>query len=154
VLLVIVLVAMLAVLCIGGLVIWSRLAATNSRVIGAPKGGEPEGLFRGGILARHIITSGSLARLEFFDWGVRLRGTVISSWIVPTWEAKYEELAPVRLVALQASRVALWLRLRDGTAAIGFLSDRSRMILPSLEKRGVAVDGTLRQVRKVDDLYD
>jgi len=153
VLLAIVLVVLLAVLCIGGIAIWTRLAATNSRVIGAPKG-EPEGIFRGGILARHIITSGPLVRLEFFDWGVRLRGSVLSRWAVPTWEAKYEELAPVQLVALPASRVAVWLRLRDGSSAIGFLSDRSRMILPSFTKRGISVQDSLRQVKSVDDLYD
>ena len=151
--LVIVLVALLAVLCLGGVVLWTRLAATNTRVIGAPKG-DPEGLFRGGVLGKHIITSGPLVRLEFFDWGVRLRGTILSRWVVPTWEAKYDELAPVRLVALPASRVALWIRVRDGSSAIGFLSDNSRLILPSFQKRGVAVDGSLRQVRNVDDLYD
>jgi hypothetical protein len=152
VVLVIILVALLVVLCIGGIVLWTRLAATNTRVIGPP-GGDPEGLFRGGVLGKHIITSGPLVRLEFFDWGVRLRGTMLSRWVVPTWEAKYDELAPVRLVALPASRVALWLRVRDGSSAIGFLSDNSRLILPSFQKRGVAVDGSLRQVRNVDDLY-
>src|SRR5262245_25536629 len=112
---------------------WIRLAASNRRIIGAPAG-ELRELFRGGVMARHVITSGSLARLEFFDWGVRLRGTVISSWIVPTWEARYDELGRAGLVALPASRIAVWLRLRDEGDAIAFLSERSRHILPVLEK--------------------
>ena len=38
----------------------------------------PDELFRGGVMSRHLITSGTLARLEVFDWGVRLRSPVIS----------------------------------------------------------------------------
>src|SRR5262249_49047891 len=107
VLLVIVLVIVLAALIAGGLAMWIKLAATNVRVIDAPPG-ELRNLIRGGVMSRHVITSGTLARLEFFDWGLRLRGTVISRWIVPTWEARYDELAIGELVSLPASRIAVW----------------------------------------------
>jgi len=148
----IVLLAVFVLLCASGLVIWIRLAASNTRTIEAPAG-ELHELFRGGVMARHVITSGLLARLEFFDWGVRLRGTMISSWIVPTWEARYDELARVGLAALPASRIAVWLRVRGDHSAIGFLSDHSREILPVLEKHGVPVSTSVTKIRRVEELY-
>lgn len=144
--------ALFVLLCASGIVMWIKLAASNTRTIDAPPG-ELRELFRGGVMARHVITSGSLARLEFFDWGVRLRGTVISSWIVPTWEARYDELARAGLVALPASRLAVWLRLRAGQSAIAFLSDRCRDILPVLERHGVPVSATVTKIRRVEELY-
>lgn len=148
----IVIAAVLAGLCAVGIAMWIKLAASNKRIIGAPRG-ELRELFRGGVMARHVITSGSLARLEFFDWGVRLRGTVVSSWIVPTWEARYDELGRAELVALPASRIAVWLRLRDGEDAIAFLSERSRGILPVLESHGVPVSNAVTKIRRVEELY-
>jgi hypothetical protein len=141
----------LAVLCAGGLVMWARLAHSNSRAIGMPAG-EPDEFFWGGVMCRYVITSG-LTRLEFFDWGVRLRGVAISRWVVPTWEAKYDELAIASLVALPQSRIAVWLRLRGESTAIAFLSDRTSQILPVLEKHGVPVDKSVTRIRRVEELY-
>jgi hypothetical protein len=146
------LVALLVVLCVGGIVIWARLAATNTRTI-APQAGELEQFFWGGVMCRHVVTSGSLARLEFYDWGVRLRGIPISRWLVPTWEARYDELAPTELVALPQSRTAVWLRVRGEAAAIAFLSDKSLVILPVLAEHGVQVSHTVTRIRRVDELY-
>ncbi len=101
----VILIVLLVVMCIAGLVMWTRLAASNKRTTDAPAG-EPEEVFRGGIMCRYVVTSGSLVRLELFDWGIRLRGTPISRWVVPTWEARYDELAIAELVALPASRIA------------------------------------------------
>ncbi|HUC58505.1 MAG TPA: hypothetical protein VMA95_13970 [Streptosporangiaceae bacterium] len=145
------LVALLVVLCAGGLVMWARLARSNSRIIGMPAG-EPGEVFWGGVMCRYVITSG-LAKLEFFDWGVRLRGIAISRWVVPTWEAKYDELAIAGLVALPQSRIAVWLRLRADATAIAFLSDRTTAILPVLEQHGVPVDKSVTRIRRVEELY-
>lgn len=149
----VVLAVVLAVMCAAGVVMWTRLAASNTRIIGAAAG-EPDDLFRGGVMGRHVITSGSLVRLELFDWGVRLRGTAISRWVVPTWEARYDELAVAELVALPASRIAVWFRLRgDDPQTIGFLSERSRDILARLEKHGVPVNRSVTRIRRVTELY-
>jgi hypothetical protein len=135
-----------------GLGLWIRRAASCGRRIEVPAG-EPGRVFWGGVMCRYLITSGTLARLEFFDWGVRLRGIAVSRWIVPTWEARYEELAVAELVALRWSRVAVWLKLRGEPAGIAFLSDRSTEILPLLEGHGVPVNRALAQIRRVEDLY-
>jgi len=151
--LVFVLVIVLVVLCVAGVVMWTRLAASNVRIIDAPAG-ELRDLFRGGVMARHVITSGSLVRLEFFDWGIRLRGIAISSWIVPTWEARYDELAIAELVALPASRIAVSFRLRGSDPrVIAFLSDHNQRVLGALEDHGVPVNRSLTKIRRVEELY-
>jgi hypothetical protein len=147
----IVLVVVLA-LAVAGLGIWIRRAASCGRTIDAPAA-EFDRVFWGGVMCRALITSGNLARLEFFDWGVRIRGTMISRWIVPTWEARYEELAIAELVSLRHSRIAVWFRLRRDAGGMAFLSYHSKEILPLLEERGVPVNRSLAQVRRVDELY-
>jgi hypothetical protein len=147
-----VLVVLFLALCVSGIFMWVRLVAANKRTIDVPAG-EFEQFFWGGVMCRHLITSGTLARLEFFDWGVRLRGIPISRWIVPTWEARYDELAIADLVALPQSRIAVWLRLRDESTAIAFLSDRTSQILPVFEQHGVPVSRTVTKIRRVEELY-
>ena len=150
--LVIGLIAALVVLCAGALFMWKRLASANVRRIETPAG-ELKDLFWGDVMCRYVMTSGSFARLEIFDWGIRLRGTVISRWIVPTWEARYDEIATARLATLPHSRVAIWLRLKDGLPAVGFMSEKYNQVLPVLEKHGVQVDRAVTKVRKVEELY-
>jgi hypothetical protein len=150
----IVLAVLLVLLCVSGVYIWSRLAASNARIIDDAPDGELKQLFHGGVMARHIITSGPLVRLEFFDWGIRLRGTSLSRWIVPTWEARYDDLAIAELVALPASRIAVCFRPRGADPrAIAFLSDRSSIVLRALEAHDVPVNRAVTKIRRVDELY-
>lgn len=151
----IVLVVLLVVLVGGGIAAWTRAAAVNARLIGDPPHGELREIFRGGVMGRHVLTSGPLVRLEIFDWGIRLRGSAISRWLVPTWEARFDELAIAELVTLPASRIAVWFRLRDADPrAIGFLCDRSSHVLRALERHGVPVNRAVTMIRRVDDLYE
>jgi hypothetical protein len=152
VLLGILVVVVLALAGAAGLALWIRRAASCARTIDVPAA-EPDRVFWGGVMCRHLITSGTLARLEFFDWGVRVRGIPVSRWIVPTWEARFEELAIAELVALRWSRIAVWLKLRGEPGGIAFLSDRSSEILPLLERSGVPVNRALAQIRRAEDLY-
>lgn len=151
-LLVIVLVVVLVLIAVTGLIIWIRRAASCARILGLP-GGTPAKRFSGGVMCRYLITSGPLARLEFLDSGVRIRGIAASRWIVPTWEARYSELATAELVMLTWSKITVWFRLRDGSAAIGFLSDYSRDILTELQKHDVQIDRSVTKVSRVAELY-
>jgi hypothetical protein len=135
-----------------GLFWWIRRAASCGRTIDVPAA-EPAAVFYGGVMCRYLITSGSLARLEFYDWGVRLRGTMLSRWIVPTWEARYDELAIAELVSLRWSRVAIWLKLRGTPDGIAFLANGSEAILRLLEQHDVPVNRALAQIRRVEELY-
>ena len=148
---VIILIVVVAVVAAAALAIWIRRARASARKIGAPAD-EPERTLRGDVLCRSVMTSGSFARLEVHDWGVRLRGIPVTRWIVPTWEARYEELAIARLVASQ-SRLGVWLRLKGGAGAIGFLTNHSDEATRALEAHGVQVDRSIAQFRQITDLY-
>lgn len=151
-LVVVLLVAVLVVLGIAGLVIWLRRAASCARIIDAPAS-EPSLVFTGDIMCRYVVTSGSFARLEFHDWGVRIRAIAATRWLVPTWEARYSELALTELVTSR-SRVAVWLRLRGEAGGCGFLSARSSQdVLTELAKHGVQVSRAAAEFRRVAELY-
>jgi hypothetical protein len=145
-------VVLLAVAAGAGLFFWVRRAKSCGRTIDAPAG-DPVALFYGGVMCRHLVTSGSLARLEFYDWGVRLRGSIVSRWAVPTWEARYEELAIAELVALRWSRVAVWMRLRGTQDGIAFLANGSADVLRQLERHEVPVNRSVAQIKRVEELY-
>jgi hypothetical protein len=148
-----VLIVVLVALCICGVFLWARLASSNARVVDLPTG-EPDQIFRGGVMSRHVITSGTLVRLDVFDWGIRIHGNIISRWIVPTWEARFDELAIAELVALPASRIAVCFRLRDSDPrVIAFLSDQNPRILRALEAHDVPVNRSVTKIRRVDELY-
>lgn len=151
-LVVILLVAALVVLGAVSLVVWIRRAASCARVIDAPAGPSDKE-FAGDVMCRYVMTSGSFARLEFYDWGIRIRGVVLTKWFVPAWEARYEELALTELVTSR-SRVAVWFRLRGESGGFGFLSARSsKDILDELGNRGVQVSRATAEFKRVAELY-
>jgi hypothetical protein len=152
VLVVVLLVVVLAIVIVAGLVAWTRRSKSAARIIDTPAG-EFSRVFPGDVLSRNMMMSGSMARLEFFDWGVRLHGLAISRWVVPTWEARYDELAIVELVTLRFSRFAVWLRLRGTTDGIGFLTHWSRDILREFEKHDVPVNRSVIKVTRAEELY-
>jgi hypothetical protein len=148
---VIVLIVVVAVLAAAALAIWSWRAHAFARTIGAPAG-EPERMLYGDVLCRSVMTSGSFARLEVHDWGVRLRGIPMTRWIVPTWEARYEELASAEIVTSR-SRLGIWLRLKGGAGGIGFLTSNSEEATRALEAHGIQVDRSVISVKQVTDLF-
>jgi hypothetical protein len=148
---IILLIAVVAVLAATALVVWSRRAAACARKIDAPAG-QPERMLYGDVLCRSVMTSGSFARLEIHDWGVRLRGVPMTRWIVPTWEARYEDLAIAEVVASR-SRLGVWLRLRGGAGGIGFLTSNSQEATRALEAHGVRVDRSVVPFAQLTDLY-
>lgn len=148
---VIILIVVVAVAAAAALAIWIRRAAASARKIGAPAD-EPERMLYGDVLCRSLMTSGSFARLEVHDWGVRLRGIRVTRWIVPTWEARYEELAIAEVVSSR-TRLGVWLRLKGGAGGIGFLTSNSQEATRALEAHGVQVDRSVSQIRNVTDLY-
>jgi hypothetical protein len=152
VLVIILLIAALAVIGLGGLVTWIRRARSCARVIDAPAS-TPEQMYAGDIMCRHLMTSGAFARLEFHDWGIRIRPVSIVRWLVPVWEARYSELALTQLITSR-SRVAVWLRLRGEAGGCGFLSARSSLdVLRDLEKHDVQVSRAPAEFRRVAELY-
>lgn len=148
--------ALVVVAGIFGIVRYMKRGASNERVITVPEAdpdAEPDKLFRGGIMGRQLLTSGTMVRMEFWDWGIRLRGVALVRKTIPVWEARYDELALAELVTLPHSRITVWLRLRGGEGAIGFLTQDHQQILELLRKRDVPTSRVVTQVRRVDELY-
>jgi hypothetical protein len=151
--LVVTLLAVLVILVIvTGLARWVWRARSSARVIDVPDG-KQEALFHGGILCKNMTTSGTMVRLEIFDWGVRLRGIAPTRWVVPTWEARYDELALAELVASPFSRNAVWFRLRDEGGGMGFLSNFSTEILRRIEAHEIPVNRAVTKFKHVGELY-
>lgn len=135
-----------------GLVTWIRRARSCARIIDAPEGTQ-ENHFAGGVMCKNLTTSGAMVMLEMFDWGVRIRGIAPTRWVVPTWEARYDELAIAELVASPYSRIAVWFRLRDEAGGMGFLCQRHQDILKVLEGHDVPVNRAITRFKRVEDLY-
>jgi hypothetical protein len=77
----------------------------------------------------------------------------VSRWIVPTWEARYDELAVAELVKLRFSRIAVWLMVRGEAGGIGFLTSFSQEILRELAAHDVQVNRVIAEVRSTAELY-
>lgn len=150
--LVVILIVAVIIVIAAGLVTWVRRARSCARIIDVPEG-DRENLFLGGMLCKNLTTSGTMVKLEIFDWGLRIRGIAPVRWVVPTWEARYEDLAIAELVASPFSRIAVWLRLRGEAGGMGFLSSYGEEILRALEKHEVPVNRALTRIKRVDDLY-
>lgn len=147
-----ILVAIVIVAVAAGLITWIRRARSCQRVTGA-HAGELELVCYGGVMCRSLVTSGTLVRLDLLDWGVRMRGIPGTRWIVPRWEARYEELASAELVATHFSRIAVWFRVSGERGGVGFLSDRNQDILAELQRHDVPVNRAVQRIRGVEDMY-
>jgi hypothetical protein len=150
--LVVILLVVVIVLVAAALVIWVIRARSCARITDAPDGTE-ERQFPGGIMCKNLTTSGTMVKLQMFDWGVRIRGIALTRWVVPTWEARYDELAIAELVSSPFSRTAVWFRLRGEPGGMGFLTQWSADILKVLEAHDVPVNRAITRFKRVDDLY-
>jgi hypothetical protein len=147
-----ILLALLVVMGVLAVVTSIRRARACQRIIDAPAG-ETELTCYGGVMCRALMTSGMLVRLDLMDWGVRIRGIPVARWIVPRWEARYEELAIAELIRTPFSRIAVWFRLRGEDGGMGFLTERSRDVLDGLQKHEVPVNRSVQQIRSAADMY-
>jgi hypothetical protein len=147
------LVVVLVLVIVVALVVWIRRSRSGRRLVAArAAGSDAPKIFFGDVLRRHVVTSGSLARLELFDWGIRVRGMALSRWLISTWEAEYTELAMAELVATRYSRIAIRFRLRGEAGSTAFLTHRHEAILSLLEQRGIPVNRAVQTIGGPADL--
>lgn len=144
--------ALIVVLVVVGVVTSIRRVRSCRRIINAPAG-ETELACYGGVMCRALMTSGLLVRLDLMDWGVRIRGIPLARWLVPQWEARYEELAVAELVRTPFSRIAVWFRVQGEPGGMGFFTQQSRDILTGLQKHDVTVNRAVQQIRSPADMY-
>jgi hypothetical protein len=126
-----------------------------SRIIAMPPG-TPQSVFIGGILSAVVSASYPLARLELLEWGIRLapsaRPLRFLPMTVPTWEARYDELAVVRRVR-SAGADGLRFALSGSTDAVVFWSRNCPEILDRLEAADVTVDRSVTTLKQAGGTY-
>jgi hypothetical protein len=125
-----------------------REAVRDSRRIGVPDA-RRTATFHGGLQTWKKINVGKGSmeevRLEFFDWGIRLRGVGIMRPVVPVREAQYEELTEARLVTAHKKQ---GVRLHAAGIAdpMIFWTRQDSNVLDRLEEHAVSVDRAADQV--------
>jgi hypothetical protein len=145
------------VLAGSGAGIWGMRQQTSeaARILGMPVTA-PESAFLGGMLSRAVSAGYPLARLETFGWGVRLgASTRLLRFLplsVPTWEARYEELAVVRLVTSYGQE-GLRFAMTGSADAVVFWSVRCLEILDRLEAAGATVDRSVTSLKQAGGVY-
>ena len=110
-------------------------AARLTRMVETPDA-QPLVTFTGGMWSlQGGGTRGRWARLQFFDWGIRLDGRSV----LPTFEVRYEELGDARLVA---SRFKSGIRFQSSCLPdpVTFETSEGAQIADLLEERGVTVN--------------
>jgi hypothetical protein len=111
-----------------------------------------EASFRGGLASAYVHASGGLVRLEFFDWGIRLRATGrLWQRLIPRWEARYEDLATVQLIqTIGGYGVRVESSARAG--ALVFWTGRYEEIMDRLADHEVPVDRKGKSLKRAGGL--
>jgi hypothetical protein len=129
-----------------------RGAAKTSRKIGLPHDGRTAALLGGTWWPGKLNAGSRTVKLEFFDQGIRLRGSGslaglgVGRLLTPVWEARYAELTEARLVTAPKHQ---GVRLAAGSAGpLIFWTRRGSEVLDRLEEHNVPVD------RDADDVPD
>jgi hypothetical protein len=126
---------------------WVRhVFAESAREIAMPDA-TLEIAFLGGLRSGSMSATWPLVRLECFDWGIRLRGSA-RPWrrLIPTWEARYADLAIVQLVSSMSTGIRFAATGR--TNAVVFWTFKSSEIMDHLDARGVPVDRSPKSFRQ------
>src|ERR1039458_551414 len=90
--------------------LWGICETCHSRRRGLPSARRTTA-FVGGMLSGTFNAGPRTIRLEFFDWGIRLRGRGMGRLFRPVWEIDYVELREARLVTAPGNQ---GVRLRAG----------------------------------------
>ena len=130
-------------------------ARSAARVLGMPQT-PPESAYLGSALTATVNVGWPLARLELFEWGIRLgasaRPVALLPLSIPTWEARYEELVTVRSVRGIVSS-GLRFAVADKTDAVVFWSFQWLKILDRLEAAGAKVDRSPVPLKQAGGVY-
>jgi hypothetical protein len=126
-----------------------------ARLLGMPATAA-ETAFLGGTLSQTVSAGRPLARLELFAWGIRLGASArLLQFLpvpIPTWEARYGELAVVRHVASHRTH-GLRFAVASTPHAVVFWSSRCAEILDRLEAAGATVDRSVRSLKQAGGVY-
>jgi hypothetical protein len=127
-----------------------RQAAKNSRRLGLPTD-QRTASFVGGMTSSTFDGGPGTIKLEFFDWGIRLRGAGnlrgfgMLRLLVPVWDARYEELTEARAVIAPTNQ-GVRLRAAGSAGPMTFWTRRGSEVLDRLHEHAVSVDRAAHHV--------
>ena len=133
----------------GTVALFRSRSAKSSRTIAAPEE-LPVAVWKGGLRTQTVNATSGTARLEMFDWGVRVRGRGFWKVLLPTWEARYSELATAQLIEWPIANHGVLMRSDSSVAPLVFVTLRDREVLEALAARGLLVDRSVRRLRQAD----
>lgn len=134
---------------VNGAIFFRRAAAGSSRALAMPAT-PPLASWGGGLRTRTLSGSSGTARLELFDWGVRVRTSGLFGWLGLSWEVRYSELVQARLITYPIANRGVLLRTDGSAAPLAFTTFRGPEILDQLAAHGVAVDRSVTSLRRAD----
>jgi hypothetical protein len=133
----------------GTIALFRSRSAKSSRTIAVPDE-LPTAVWKGGLRTQTVNATSGTARLEMFDWGVRVRGRGFWQVLLPTWEARYSELATAQLIEWPIANHGVLMRTDSSVAPLVFVTLRDREVLEALAARGVLVDRSVSRLRLTD----
>jgi hypothetical protein len=107
-----------------------------------------------GMRTQWVRATTPLARLNIFPWGVRLEGrNRLLKLFMPSWEARFDELSPIRPVVFGKARRGSCIRfLVAGSKTEWALCGTGRVsaVLDAIEAAGGTVEGAPLRVHRMD----
>jgi hypothetical protein len=116
----------------------------DSRGRGLP-GARHRTVFVGGMRSGTFIAGPRSIRLEFFVWGIRLRGAGMGRFSTPVWEIQYQELWEARLVTAPTNQ-GVRLRAAGSAPPVIFWTRRGPEVLDRLQEHAVRVNRAADQI--------
>jgi hypothetical protein len=142
--------------------LFRRRAALASASEGGSPAGDPVAVFSGGLLSwsgkptgMPVTTSRGLARLEFYGWGIRVRGKGLLRRLLPAFEARFEELSSTRPLFARMGNKGIFFAAGKDREPIVFWTTQSDEILAQLERQGVRANRSevrVKQLYEIDEL--
>lgn len=113
-------------------------------------GETPVAVWKGGLRTRTVRASLGTAKLELFEWGIRVRGRGLWRVMLPTWEARYRELTKAQMIRWPIANPGVLMSTDGSAVPIVFVTWHGREVLDALEARGVPVDHSVSRLRQYE----
>jgi hypothetical protein len=101
-----------------------------------------------------VTTTNGLVRLEFFGWGIRVRGKLLARWLLPTWEARFEDLSSARPLSAPLGNKGVYFTARTVPDRIVFWTRHGNKIVARLEQLGVRADFSEVRIRRLYEMNE
>jgi hypothetical protein len=108
----------------------------------------------GGLWGMPVTTTDGLVRLEFFSWGIRVRGKVLVRRLLPAWEARFEEISSARPLSAPLGRQGVYFAARNVPGRVVFWTRRGHEILALLENQAVRADFSEVRIRQLYEMEE